>query len=85
MVWNCMKSTRFIDKNPFPLSSGVMSEWADKRMSAAERASDASIAELANEWAERVNEQAEERMQMAQYSMRPFQIISTHSGIGRYT
>ena len=62
-----------------------MSEWADKRMSAAERASDASIAELANEWAERVNERAEERMQMAQYSTRQFKIISTHSGMGRYT
>ena len=63
----------------------MMSKWADKWMSAAERSSDASNAELVNEWAERVNQRAEEQMQMAQYSTRQFQIISTRSGMGRYT
>ena len=46
-------------------------------MSAAERTSEASSAEQANEWAVQANERAEERM--AQYSTRQFYITSTHS------
>ena len=42
-----------------------MSERASERMSAVERASKASSAEQANEWAVQVNERADE--QMAQY------------------
>ena len=45
-------------------------EPASERMSAAERASEASSAEQANEWAVRANERADERM--AQYSTRRF-------------
>ena len=49
-------------------------------MSAAERASKASSAEQANEWAVRANEQADK--QMAQYSTRRFHIVSTQSAHG---
>ena len=56
------------------MSSGA-SEWARERMSAAERASEASIAEQANEWAVKANKQTEE--QMAQYSMHRFLSHST--------
>ena len=45
-------------------------------MSAAERASEASSVEQANEWAVRAYEQAYERM--AQYSTRQFHGHSTH-------
>ena len=48
-------------------------------MSAAERASEASSAEQANEWAVRANERADERM--AQYSTRQFHNILALSGL----
>ena len=53
-----------------------MSERASERMSAAERASEASSAEQANEIALRANQRADE--QMAQYSTRRFHSHSTH-------
>ena len=48
-------------------------------MSAVERASEASSVEQTNEWAVRVNEQADE--QMAQYSTRQFHILSTNCAV----
>ena len=60
MIWN--RRIRFMDKNLFPMSSGVSSERASERMSAAERASEASSAERANEWAVRANERLNERV-----------------------
>ena len=53
-----------------------MSSGAGERMSAAERASDASSAEQVNEWLVRGNKQAEERI--AQYSTRRFFSHFTH-------
>ena len=47
------------------------SEWASEQMSAAERTSEVSSAERANEFSVRANEQ------MAQFSMRQFLFIST--------
>ena len=52
-----------------------MSSGASEQMSAAERASEASIAEQVNELAVRVNERAWELM--AQYSERQFHSHST--------
>ena len=50
-------------------------------MSAAERASEVSSAQQANEWVVRANEQTEE--QMAQYSTRRFHIIWNHCAVSR--
>ena len=59
---------RFIEVNLFPMSSGA-TVWASERarMSAVERAREASSAERANEWAVQVNERADKRI--AQNSM----------------
>ena len=48
-------------------------------MSPVERTSEASSTDQANERAVRVNERAEERM--AQYSTRPFHVLSTHCAL----
>ena len=82
--WNCMKLTHSILRQK-PLSHELGSEWmgerANKMMSAAERsaaerASEASSAEKANECVVRVNEWADERI--AQYSTLRFHGHSTH-------
>ena len=62
---------QFIDKNLFPMNLLVY-EW----MSAAESASEASIAEQADECAVRTNQRADERV--ARYYMRRFHSHSTH-------
>ena len=81
MGWSCKKSTHSIRRHDI-LSHKLRNEWGSERasdqMSAAERASVASSAEHANEWAVRVNEQMEEHM--AQYSTRRFHILFTHCG-----
>ena len=48
-----------------PLSLEFGSEWASQQMSAAERASEVSSAEWANEWVVQANEWADK--QVAQY------------------
>ena len=68
----CNRRIQFVDMNLSPMSSG-----ANERMSAAERVSEASSAELANEWAARANERA------AQYSPRWFHSHFTHCGTDR--
>ena len=55
------------------------SKRANERMSTAERASEASSAEQANEWAMRANEW------MAQYSTRRLHTILTHCALARWT
>ena len=57
----CNRRIHFIDINLFPMSSGVK-ERASEQMSLAARASQASSAEQANEWAVRANEQTEYQM-----------------------
>ena len=73
--WNCMKSTHLIQRQK-PLSHELGSAWmgerANERTSAAERASEASSTEKANEWAVRADER------VAQYSMRRFHSHSTY-------
>ena len=71
-VWNWR--IHFIEQTFFPPEP--LSERASERMSTVERASEASSADQANEWAARANEQVEERM--AQYSTRWFHSHSTH-------
>ena len=57
--WN--RRVHSVDKYLFSMRSGA-SERASEQMSAVERASEASSAEQANEWAVRANERADEWM-----------------------
>ena len=62
--WNRLRSTRSCrgQKPPFPRAREWESEQANKRLRAAERASEASRAEPANGWALRANKWTDERV-----------------------
>ena len=77
-VWNWRVC--FIDKKN--VSHELRSEWASERANEwAQRSARAkrAVRSVANEWAVRANERADERM--AQYSMRLFHHLSTHLAV----